>query len=120
MPNVSLQPTADFGNHSPANDQAIDSCKVMYGRGYGFYGLVPRDEQWKRGGVAWTIKHDQPASRLSPLRPPVAARQLLSAAVIPSAGEGPEARNRRHPGRGTSRPGRARFLASAAARLRSE
>src|ERR1041385_8774457 len=28
----------------------------MYGRGYGFYGLVPRGEQWKHGGVAWTIK----------------------------------------------------------------
>ena len=23
----------------------------MYGRGYGFYGVVPRTEQWKYGGV---------------------------------------------------------------------
>jgi len=28
----------------------------MYGRGYGVAGLVPRTEQWKHGGVAWTIK----------------------------------------------------------------
>jgi imidazolonepropionase-like amidohydrolase len=34
----------------------IDNFKVMYGRGYGVYGLVPRSEQWKHGGVAWTIK----------------------------------------------------------------
>lgn len=34
----------------------IDNFKVMYGRGYGVYGLVPRGEQWKHGGVAWTIK----------------------------------------------------------------
>jgi imidazolonepropionase-like amidohydrolase len=38
------------------NGNPIDNFKVMYGRGYGFYGLVPRDEQWKHGGVAWTIK----------------------------------------------------------------
>ena len=38
------------------NGNPIDNFKVMYGRGYGVYGLVPRDEQWKRGGVAWTIK----------------------------------------------------------------
>ena len=38
------------------NGNPIDNFKVMYGRGYGFYGLVPRDEQWKYGGVIWTIK----------------------------------------------------------------
>ena len=38
------------------NGNPIDNFKVMYGRGYGFYGLVPREEQWKHGGVAWTIK----------------------------------------------------------------
>lgn len=38
------------------NGNPIDNFKVMYGRGYGFYGLVPRVEQWKHGGVAWTIK----------------------------------------------------------------
>lgn len=38
------------------NGNPIDNFKVMYGRGYGFYGLVPRDEQWKHGGVTWTIK----------------------------------------------------------------
>jgi imidazolonepropionase-like amidohydrolase len=38
------------------NGNPIDNLKVMYGRGYGFYGLVPRAEQWKHGGVAWTIK----------------------------------------------------------------
>ncbi len=38
------------------NGNPIDNFKVMYGRGYGFYGLVPRGEQWKHGGVAWTIK----------------------------------------------------------------
>ena len=39
------------------NGNPIDNLKVMYGRGYGFYGLVPRDEMWKHGGVAWTIKN---------------------------------------------------------------
>ena len=38
------------------NGNPVDNFKVMYGRGYGFYGLVPRAEQWKHGGVAWTIK----------------------------------------------------------------
>jgi imidazolonepropionase-like amidohydrolase len=38
------------------NGNPIDNFKVMYGRGYGLYGLVPRAEQWKHGGVAWTIK----------------------------------------------------------------
>jgi imidazolonepropionase-like amidohydrolase len=38
------------------NGNPIENFKVMYGRGYGVYGLVPRDEQWKSGGVAWTIK----------------------------------------------------------------
>lgn len=38
------------------NGNPLDNLKVMYGRGYGFYGLVPREEMWKHGGVAWTIK----------------------------------------------------------------
>ena len=38
------------------NGNPIDNFKVLYGRGYGRYGLVPRAEQWKHGGVAWTIK----------------------------------------------------------------
>ncbi len=38
------------------NGNPIDNLKVLYGRGYGFYGIVPRTEQWKHGGVAWTIK----------------------------------------------------------------
>ncbi|MEP7346237.1 MAG: amidohydrolase, partial [Gemmatimonadaceae bacterium] len=38
------------------NGNPIDNFKVMYGRGYGLYGIVPREEQWKNGGVAWTIK----------------------------------------------------------------
>ena len=38
------------------NGNPIDNFKVMYGRGYGLYGIVPRDEQWKHGGVTWTIK----------------------------------------------------------------
>jgi len=28
----------------------------MYGRGYGYYGTVPRDKQAGIGGVKWTIK----------------------------------------------------------------
>jgi len=38
------------------NGNPIDNFKVMYGRGYGVAGLVPRGEQWKHGGVEWTIK----------------------------------------------------------------
>lgn len=38
------------------NGNPIDNFKVMYGRGYGMYGMVPRTEQWKYGGVMWTIK----------------------------------------------------------------
>ena len=38
------------------NGNPIDNFKVMYGRGYGVAGLVPRAEQWKNGGVTWTIK----------------------------------------------------------------
>ncbi|MFN0179129.1 MAG: amidohydrolase family protein [Gemmatimonadales bacterium] len=38
------------------NGNPIDNFKLMYGRGYGLSGLVPRGEQWKHGGVAWTIK----------------------------------------------------------------
>lgn len=45
--------TADI---AVVNGNPIDNFKVMYGRGYGFYGLVPRAEQWKHGGVTWTIK----------------------------------------------------------------
>ncbi len=38
------------------NGNPVDNFKVMYGRGYGMAGLVPREEQWRYGGVAWTIK----------------------------------------------------------------
>jgi len=38
------------------NGNPVDNLKVLYGRGYGVYGLVPRGEQWRHGGVAWTIK----------------------------------------------------------------
>jgi imidazolonepropionase-like amidohydrolase len=38
------------------NGNPIDNFKVLYGRGYGFYGVVSRGEQWKHGGVAWTIR----------------------------------------------------------------
>jgi len=38
------------------NGNPIDNFKVMYGRGYGVAGLVPREDQWKHGGVTWTIK----------------------------------------------------------------
>jgi hypothetical protein len=38
------------------NGNPIDNFKVLYGRGYGFYGLVPPGDRWKHGGVAWTIK----------------------------------------------------------------
>ncbi|HVE78016.1 MAG TPA: amidohydrolase family protein, partial [Gemmatimonadaceae bacterium] len=38
------------------NGNPVDNFKVMYGRGYGFYGTMPRAELWKHGGVAWTIK----------------------------------------------------------------
>jgi imidazolonepropionase-like amidohydrolase len=38
------------------NGNPIDNFKVLYGRGYGFYGVVPRADQWRHGGVAWTIK----------------------------------------------------------------
>jgi imidazolonepropionase-like amidohydrolase len=38
------------------NGNPIDNFKVMYGRGYGVYGIVPRDEQGSHGGVKWTIK----------------------------------------------------------------
>lgn len=38
------------------NGNPIDNFKVMYGRGYGVAGLVPRGDQWKHGGVSWTIK----------------------------------------------------------------
>lgn len=38
------------------NGNPVDNFKVMYGRGYGVAGLVPRGDQWKHGGVTWTIK----------------------------------------------------------------
>jgi amidohydrolase family protein len=38
------------------NGNPIDNLKVLYGRGYGFYGIVPRDKQAETGGVTWTIK----------------------------------------------------------------
>jgi imidazolonepropionase-like amidohydrolase len=45
--------TADI---AVVNGNPIDNFKVMYGRGYGFYGTVPRAEQSRLGGVKWTIK----------------------------------------------------------------
>jgi hypothetical protein len=38
------------------NGNPIDNFKVLYGRGYGFYGIAPRDKQSEMGGVKWTIK----------------------------------------------------------------
>ena len=38
------------------NGNPLDNFKVLYGRGYGSYGLKPRDTLWQNGGVAWTIK----------------------------------------------------------------
>ena len=38
------------------NGNPIDNFKVMYGRGYGFAGIVPRAERPRHGGVLWTIK----------------------------------------------------------------
>lgn len=37
------------------NGNPLDNFKVMYGRGYGFAGLMPPEQLWKQGGVAWTI-----------------------------------------------------------------
>ena len=38
------------------NGNPLDNMKVMYGRGYGFYGTMPRAQLSKQGGVRWTIK----------------------------------------------------------------
>ena len=38
------------------NGNPVDNLKVLYGRGYGFYGLVPPERQASIGGVKWTIK----------------------------------------------------------------
>ena len=38
------------------NGNPIDNLKVMYGLGFGFFGIVPPEEQWRHGGVKWTIK----------------------------------------------------------------
>lgn len=47
------------------NGNPVDNLKVLYGFGYGFYGIASREEQWKLGGVRWTIKdgvvYDAPA-----------------------------------------------------------
>ena len=47
------------------NGNPIDNLKVLYGLGYGFFGIAPASEQWKWGGVRWTIKdgvvYDAPA-----------------------------------------------------------
>jgi imidazolonepropionase-like amidohydrolase len=47
------------------NGNPIDNLKVMYGLGFGFFGIVPPDEQWQHGGIRWTIKdgvvYDAPA-----------------------------------------------------------
>jgi imidazolonepropionase-like amidohydrolase len=39
------------------NGNPVDNLKVLYGRGYGFYGIVPRERQAEMGGVTWTIKN---------------------------------------------------------------
>ena len=38
------------------NGNPLDNFKVMYGRGYGYYGILSKAERETRGGVAWTIK----------------------------------------------------------------
>jgi len=38
------------------NGNPLDNMKVMYGRGYGFFGTMPRAQLSKQGGVRWTIK----------------------------------------------------------------
>jgi imidazolonepropionase-like amidohydrolase len=38
------------------NGNPLENFKVMYGRGYGYYGILPKAEREKRGGVKWTIK----------------------------------------------------------------
>lgn len=38
------------------NGNPIDNFKVLYGRGYGMYGILPRGEREKVGGVKYTIK----------------------------------------------------------------
>lgn len=38
------------------NGNPIDNFKVMYGLGFGYFGIAPPDEQWQLGGVKWTIK----------------------------------------------------------------
>jgi imidazolonepropionase-like amidohydrolase len=38
------------------NGNPLDNLKVLYGRGYGFAGIVPRSERPRHGGVTWTIK----------------------------------------------------------------
>lgn len=38
------------------NGNPVDNFKIMYGRGYGLYGTMPRAELPKHGGVRWTIK----------------------------------------------------------------
>ncbi len=47
------------------NGNPIANLKVLYGLGYGFYGIAPRNEQASLGGVRWTIKdgviYDAPA-----------------------------------------------------------
>jgi imidazolonepropionase-like amidohydrolase len=47
------------------NGNPFDNLKVLYGLGYGFYGVAEPSEQWKKGGVRWTIKdgvvYDAPA-----------------------------------------------------------
>ena len=38
------------------NGNPVDNLKVLYGRGYGYYGIVPFEEQARHGGVKWTVK----------------------------------------------------------------
>jgi len=42
--------------HPRRNGNPIENFKVLYGLGYGYYGIAPPSEQWQWGGVTWTIK----------------------------------------------------------------
>lgn len=41
------------------HETPLGDFKVRDGRGYGVYSLVPRPEQWKHGGVTWTINNGE-------------------------------------------------------------
>jgi imidazolonepropionase-like amidohydrolase len=39
------------------NGNPIDNLKVMYGRGYGLFGILPRGERERHGGVKYTVRN---------------------------------------------------------------